>query len=305
MQIYDDLIFPDEIVAMAARGKRRRKTDVATDQAGFAKSNVVWQRTLREYELGLVARPVPQWEQIAALHEVVDGRAYGFLLRDPTDSRAAAGEGVLRPLSPAGAALGTNGFGYGVPTYRTAKRYTFLTRSKDSDVSMLQTGTVAITRGGSPVLFGSGAGNVSASATTGLVTFVPDAQQGVSAVTVGATTAITLAGTVGLSVGQRLWLQDLTGTHASLLNNLSHAITSVVGNVYTVSTNTSGKTITAAGTGRKYPQASEALAWTGNFYIPVAFDSDDLDWQMVAGSDNEDNRLVMGPSVKLVEVRLP
>lgn len=305
MNILYDHRFPDNVIAMACSGKRRRKTDLATDQAGFDQTNIVWQRTLREYELGLVARPVAQAEAIVAHHEIAEGRAYAFPFRDPVDSRVAAGEGFLRPVTTAHLPVGAPGAGFGVPTYRLLKRYTRGARSKDSDISLPETGTVALFRGGAPVTLGAAAGNAAIDYETGFVTFVADSQQNVTAVTVGATTQVELATAVGVAVGQRLWLQDLSGADAALLNNASHAVTNVAGAVYTISTNTAGKTITAAGTGRKYPQASEALQWTGRFFVPVRYDDDDLDWQMVAGAASEDNRLVMTPSIRLVEIRVP
>lgn len=46
----------------------------------------------------------------------------------------------------------------------------------------------------------------------------------------------------------------------------------------------------------------EALTWSGRFYMPVHFQSDALDWDMVcAGS--MDQRLLAGPAVILQEVR--
>lgn len=305
MQILDDLIFPDDLIAYACQGKRRRKTDVVTNQAGYAKSNVVWQRTLRSYEVGLVARPIPHWEAIAALHEVVDGRAYGFLLRDPTDSRIGPAEGFMRPVAADGAALGASDFGFGVPTYRLAKRYRFLSRAKDIDITKPQSQGIVLQRGGVPITLGAGAGNAAVNASTGWVTFVADATRAVLDVTVGASTVVELNAVIGLVAGDRLWLQDLTGADAQLLNGLSHQISAVDGAEYTLSTNTVGAAITPAGTARKFPQASEALTWLGRFFIPVSFTSDDLDWQMVAGSGNEDARLVAGPSIQLEEVRLP
>jgi uncharacterized protein (TIGR02217 family) len=305
MNILYDLMFPSGIISVACQGKRRRRTDLATDQAGFEQTNIVWQRSLREYEIGLCARPVPQFEAIINVHEIAGGRANAFPFRDPVDSRVAAGEGFLRPVTVAHLPVGTSGFGFGVPTYRMLKRYTSGSRSKDSDVSLPETGTVVLTRGGAPVTIGASAGNAAIDYQTGFVTFVADATGTVVDVTVGATTVVELNASIGLSVGQRLWLQGLGGADAALLNNSSHEITAVAGAEYTLSTATTGATISATGTGLKYPQSSEALRWTGSFFIPVRFDDDDLDWQIASGSPDEDVRLVMTPSIRLVEIRVP
>jgi uncharacterized protein (TIGR02217 family) len=44
------------------------------------------------------------------------------------------------------------------------------------------------------------------------------------------------------------------------------------------------------------------LSWSGGFYIPVHFESDMLDWEMVRPGPME-QRLIAGPSVVLTEVR--
>jgi uncharacterized protein (TIGR02217 family) len=305
MDIDDSLIFPIDIVAYACQGTRRRRTDVATNQAGFSKANIVWQRTLRVYDVGSVPRPIAQWERIAALFEVVDGRGTGFLLKDPTDSVVAASEGFLRPVTHSGASIGTAGYGFGVPTYRLLKRYTFLSRFKDSDISKPQPGNVSLKRGGAPVTLGAAAGNAAINASTGWVTFVANAQQNVVGVTTGTSTDVELASSVGLMVGDRLWLQDMTGTGAQLLNGASHLITAIDDATYTLDVDTTGSLLNAAGTGRAYPQDSSSLTWTGSFYVPVAFESDEINWQMLTAHPDEDGRLIQSPSIRLEEQRVP
>lgn len=300
--VLDDLIFPTDIIARAVRGRRERRTEIATTQAGVEQRRAMTARTRRLYEIGHVARKVPEFERVLAVHETAEGRRWGFLLADPTDSIVAGTEGVLRPLSASGTPVGAAGFGFGVPTYRLAKRYTVQSYSRDVDVHKPQTGTVALSRGASPVTIGVSAGNAALDVTTGNVTFVADAQANVNSVTPGATTSVTLASALsGLGVGDRLWLQGLGGADASRLNDASHEITNVATATYTLATDTTGATITASGTGRKYPQASEALAWTGRYYVPVRFDADELEWEIVTGGP-EDQRYVQCPSILLVEV---
>ena len=44
------------------------------------------------------------------------------------------------------------------------------------------------------------------------------------------------------------------------------------------------------------------LAWTGRFYVPVHFQDDAIDWELVVAGQ-ADSRFLSGPSVVLVEVR--
>lgn len=303
--VLDDLIFPADIIYYAVQGQRLRRVQIAQTITGIEQRRQLARKTRRRYELGHVARPVSQWDRIVAFHEVTGGPLWGFLLQDPTDSSVTPTTGLLRPLSASGAGVGTTGQGYGVPTYRLVRRRTVGTYGNDVDVRK-PASTIQVQRDLSPVAVGVSAGNVSIDYTTGNVTFVADSQANVNAVTPGATTDVTLASALsGLGIGDRLWLQGLGGADAGLLNNASHEITNISTNTYTLATNTSGATITASGTGRKYPQASEALTWSGTFYVPVRFESESLDWEMLKGDPDEAERLVEGPSITLLEVVIP
>ena len=112
---------------------------------------------------------------------------------------------------------------------------------------------------------------------------------------------MTLASNPGtLVAGQRLYLDNFTGVDANLLNSRSHLINSVVGPVFVLATNTAGKTIANAGsnaTGRKFAQSTDTLAWSGQFDVPMRFDTDQLVGQIIAPN------LYSWSSIPLVEVR--
>lgn len=304
--VLSDVIMPLSVMLAGVSGINSRQNDRSKNQGGYATVNVVRDVTLRSWQLGVAPLSVSTVQDIFGIWENTDAGAYGFLLEDPIDSVVTAAQGALMGYM-AGVELGTVGFGNGTPNYGLRKLYTARGSSRKRARVLTRTNTTpALLRGGSPVTIGASAGNASLSAAPVYVTFVADASQNVTAVTVGATTQVTLSSALaGLVVGGRLWLQDLTGTHASLLNNLSHEITAITGgglNVYTLATNTAGKTITAAGTGKKYPQPDEALTWSGTFYVPVQFRDDTLDWDLaIAGP--RDSRQVMIPSTYLDEIR--
>lgn len=298
--VLPDVIMPQCVIAAGISGKQLRRNARTENQGGYMSANIIWQNTLRQYELGIIPMLVAQWQALESVFEVTDGGAYGFLLQDPKDSSAAAGS----PLQPyaAGGNVGAAGVGFGVPVLRLARTYTVASRSKLRRISRPK-GAPVLRRGGVVAVAGPGAGQYAIDPNTGAAAFVADATASVTAVTVGATTTVTLSGALaGLPSGGRLWLQGLTGADAALLNNQSHAITGLAGAVYTLATNTAGKTINAAGQGHKYPQASEAMTWSGAFYVPVQFMSDEIDWQM-ARPGHEEDRLIAGPSVMLMEVR--
>lgn len=298
--VLTDVIFPRDIALQACEGAVERLTGQAQSIGGFTQRAVLREKSLRAWEFGLVPRPTAQWLAIHELFEVVDGSAYAFLLRDPVDSLVTAGKGVLQPLRSDLLQIGVAGFGWGVPTYRLTKRYQVGSRFKDREIRHPITRTVS--RGASVVTEGISAGNVSINATTGIVTFVADATSSINSATPGATTDVVLNASIGLTIGARMWLQGFTGTGASRVNQRSHEILNISGSTYTLAVDTSGLTLTGSGQAHAYPQASEALSWVGSFHTAVRFANDRIDWRIVAGG-SEPQRLVVGPSVLLVEER--
>jgi hypothetical protein len=304
--VYSDVIVPYRVLRNGATGKLTRQNDRTINQGGYATANVVRDVTMRQYTLGVKPMLLEDWERVQGAYEVTDAGAYGMLLEDPTDSRTAASEGVMQGYM-SGVEFGTVGRGNGAPVYGLRKLYTAFssTRTRARIVTRPK-GSPVMLRGGSPVVVGVAAGNVSLSAGPVYATFVPDATRTVTAITAGATTQVTLASAIpGFVVSGRLWLQGLTGADAALLNGISHQITAITGgglNVYTLATNTAGKTITAAGQGHKYPQPDETLTWSGDFYVPVQFANDDMDWDFLLHGEY-DRRLIAGPNVPLIEIR--
>jgi uncharacterized protein (TIGR02217 family) len=297
--VYPDVILPDSIILAGVRGRNERMNQRATNQGGFTSANVIWTRTLRRYEVGIAPLTVAQWAALEGIHEVTEGGAFGFLMRDPKDQTAAAG--LLHSFTTA--EVGTIGQGFGVPVFRMFKRYTAGSRTKDRRIT--RPGSVVIRRAGVVAVAGSSAGQYALNATTGTVTFVADASQAMSSITVGASTVLNFANGTGMvaamAVGERVFLTGVSGTAAANLNNLSHAITANGATSLTISTTTTGLTATS-GTALRYPQASDTMTWTGDFYVPVHFEQDFIDWE-ISRSGSAETRLTSGPNVTIVEVR--
>lgn len=303
LTVYADVIMPESVIAAGVRGKQIRNNTRTQSPSGYARVNINSARSLLQFEIGVAPLPVSTWATLGGMYEVTHAGAYGFLMRDPKDSVATSG--LMYPYNAA--LLGTIGFGYGVPQYKLYNRYTSVgsTRTYDRAITRPKA-SPALTRAGSSVTLGASPGNASVDTTTGTVTFVADSSSTVTAVTVGATTQVTLTAALsGIAVGGRLYLSGLTGADAALLNGLSHSVTAITGgglNIYTLATDTATKTITAAGSGYKYPQPTEALAWSGIFYVPVHFAEDTLDFDIIRGGP-ADTRYVAGPRIVLNEVR--
>jgi hypothetical protein len=307
--ILPDLILNPRLIKAGVQGRVKFNNTRTENLGGFASININQAQALRDWTFGIVPLTIANWGIIESFHDLTYGGAYGFLFEDPKDFRITTANGFLQPRA-LGLSAGTIGLGYGVPTVQLYKRVSYLSRTKDRRITRPRATTdgTILYRAGAPVTVGVSAGNVALDADTGIATFVADTSSTVTAVTVGATTAVTLtAGLAGLTAGSgnRLYLSGLTGADAAFLNGQSWLINSISGggsNVYTLAVNTTGKTITPAGSGYKYPQASESLKWAGRFYVPVNFHDDYIDWSMVRPGD-EDDRLFVGPSTVLDEVR--
>ena len=294
--ILSDVILPESVMAAGVAGRNMRNNTRAMSGSGDATIIVNWQRTLRQYELGIVPMDIAAWQQIEALHELTAGGALGFLMADPKNSTIGAGAGVLQPLNAAGASVGTAGLGYGVPTYQLMQRTAVAGSSAVADRRITRPSTAAILRGG---------GAVSPTVTLGVATFAADASEAITSIATGASTVLNFASGAGvvaqLAVGQRVYVSGTSGTAAAVLNGSSHAITAKGASSLTISTSTATLSATG-GTAEKYVQPTETLTWTGGFYIPVHFLDDEIEWQILRSGPVAD-RIVSGPRIVLQEVR--
>jgi hypothetical protein len=302
--VYNDVLLPARVIeASGVRGKLRRVNQRTVAPSGQQAVNIRQARTMRSYEFGFVPMHYGVWQTLAGLFEVTDAGAYGFLLEDPTDISVAATQGLLQPYTTV--AVGTIGLGYGVPSYRMHKRYTTIggTRSRDRRITRPQS-TPTLKRDSATVTLGASAGNAAINYDTGVVTFVADTSQAMTSITTGSSTTLNFANGTGMvaamSVGQRAYVSGVSGTAASTLNGSSHVVASKGATSITLSVSTSGKSGTG-GTAAKYPQATEALTWSGRLYVPVHFANDDIDWNLVAPG-SEEGRFYTGPNVLLEEV---
>lgn len=151
-----DVIMPNSVISSGVRGKNMRLNSRIGLNNGYESINVIWSRTLRQFEIGTVPMLVSQWQAVEALHEITEGGAYGFLMQDPKDCEVTGG--VLVAL------------GGGV--YQLYKRYTDVGsgRTKDRIITRPMATNLMVTNGGAPVAH-------TLDATTGRVTIAgaPDA----------------------------------------------------------------------------------------------------------------------------------
>ncbi len=138
----------------------------------------------------------------------------------------------------------------------------------------------------------------------GLVTFVPDATQGITSNTPGATTVLNFgAALTGATVGQYAAISGVNGTLGTTLNGKLWQITAVGTNQITVAANTTGNT-GSGGAASLYPQSTDVLTWAGQFDVPVRFDVDDMKKQIVDRNGPNGDLLVDWGSIPIIEIRV-
>lgn len=200
--VLSDVVMPDTVVQAGLRGKNQRRNERARSASGYTQANVLWESTLRRYDLGFVPMLPSQWQTIEGLHEVTEAGAYGFLMRDPKDSTVTHTDGRLSLVSAG--------------VYQLTKRYTSVGSAQYKDRRITRPiASIVIHEAGAPAV------GATVDYDTGLVT---------------------------------------------------------------------------------YAGAATSLTWAGSFYVPVHFESDDLDWDLVRGGP-ADQRLIMGSAIVLAEVR--
>ncbi len=137
--VFNDVFLPDSVIAADVRGKNMRLNSRIATGSGHETINVIWSRTLRQFEFGIIPMSIAAWRDIETLHEITEGGAYGFLMEDPKDHAVTGG--VLTAL--------------GGGAYQLHKRYTDTGsgRTKDRIITRPKAGSVTITNNGSPVTF--------------------------------------------------------------------------------------------------------------------------------------------------------
>lgn len=118
--VLDDVILSNRVISAGVRGRQIRQNRRVQQVGGQVAVNVMWQQTLREFEIGIVPMRREAWQDIESIHEVTDGGAYGFLMEDPKDSSVTA-DGVVVELTST--------------TFQLYKRYTEASRTKDRKIT--------------------------------------------------------------------------------------------------------------------------------------------------------------------------
>lgn len=284
--------FPDRIGYTSAGGPTF-STDVVQVSSGAEVRNANWATELMRYDVAHAAKTQSELDDLMAFFRARRGRAEGFRFKDFSDYAASVASGLL-----------DSGIGDGYPTFQLYKRYT--TGAVTHDRKIVKPVSATVYRNAVAVTAGSGAGEIALDPTTGIVTFVSDSTQAITAITPGAATTITIAAAqTPLVSGDKVYIGGVGGTIGAALNGIAHTITSKAAAsslTFTISTDTTGLVWTSGGSCYAYPQADDALTWAGEFDVPVRFDVDAFSAAILSSSGG--NIVYSLDSLPLVELRL-
>ena len=283
--------FPDN-VAFGASGGPGYKTDVVFMDSGAESRNQTWAQARCSYEVAHNARMPAEYVPLRDFFRAMKGKTHGFRFKDWADHDCTIANGVL-----------ASGIGTGEQMLQLGKLYPAGSAYEVRVISKPVTGTVTVYRNATLATVGSGAGQYAISMTTGVVTWVADASQAISSITVGASTVVNVASALtGAANGKRVYLTNVGGTAATYLNNQAWTILDIAGGTaIQIDAVTTGLTA-ASGTAAMYPQASDALTWAGEFDVPCRFDTD----RMTATAINKSGGLLLidWDSIPVVEIRV-
>jgi len=259
--------FP-ETISYGAKSSPAYQTTIVPRRSGHETRNADWVRSKRSYDVAHNIRTRAEYELVLDFFlAVAEGRAYGFRFKDWLDYQCVLSRGRM------GTGLGT-----GDPTYQLVKRYTAGAFYKDREIKKPVAGTVVGYRGATPLVVGSGAGQIAIATATGLVTFVADVTLAITGHTPGASHVFTTATDLGLAIGGKVRITGVSGSAAVALNDITHSITNKTGSgpfTWTVSTVTS--TLSASGgSALKFPQPADVLTASFEFDVPCRMGSDEL-----------------------------
>jgi len=261
---FRDELFP-EAISYGCKSAPRYETTIVPRKSGHETRNGDWSRSRRSFDVANKIRTQAEYDAVLDFFIAVgEGETYSFRLKDWLDYQVTVARGLL------GGGEGTGG-----PVYQLVKRYQRGAYTKDRDITKPVAGTVIGYRNATPIVVGSGAGQIAIAASTGLITFVADLTQAITSHTPGASHVFTTASDLtGLGIGSKVYLTGVTGTGTSALNSIVHTISNKTGSgpyTWTLSTVTTGLTA-SGGTAAKYPQPStDALTWAGQFHNCARF----------------------------------
>lgn len=248
---FDEVQFPVNI-SYGSSGGPQFNTSIVILDSGIESRNINWAKSRAKYNVSYGIRDHADLLTVQKFFLARHGRAYGFRYKDHLDYSV-----TQEALAQTGA-----------PTVQLIKTYTSGPRSYVRTISKPIAPITMRRNGGSFTTF-------TLDSTTGIVTLTPLSTINITNITQANPGVVTTSGNHGFSNGDKIWIKNVGGM--TQVNNLIFTIAGASGNTFNLGISTASYTAyTAGGTAEKHVQPADTFDWTGEFDVPVRFDSDHL-----------------------------
>jgi len=278
--------FPED-VSHGMKAGPTFKTDKVVVSSGRETREPLWENARAKYDVSYGAVTQEQLDELIDFFRAVMGSAYSFRLKDWSDYKFTVTNGRL----------GT-GVGTGYPTYQIRKRYIAGALSEIRDITKPVTGTLAVFKNAVQQTLTV---NYSIDYTTGIVTFVATTTASVTGGITKANPGVVTSLAHPFTNGQIIYLSgivgmtELNGTIATVANKTANTFQLLGINTTSYGTYVSGGTISL------FPQPADVLTCSGEFDVPVRFESDEMQYQIISGGPDE--FIISWDAVMLIEVK--
>lgn len=265
--------FPDDI-SYGSKGGPSWNTSVITLNSGHEKRNKNWTNARYSYDVAYGVKTQTELLALVDYFNRVNGKSDPFRYKDHADYQA-----IDEALTPDGS-----------PTIQLIRTYGSGSNTWVRNITKPVSGST-FKRGGSPLV----AIVPSVDTTTGIITLPADSSATISGITQANPGVVTTSAAHGFSNGDEIYHTGVAGM--TEVNGNVYTIANVAATTYEIIDTTGFTAYTGGGTAEKYVQTSEQLIWTGEFDVPVRFDTDTLHTSF-------DDYLVGAANVPLVEIRI-
>lgn len=293
--------FPDSI-ATWAKGGAGYNTTVVIVNSGYEQRNINWSQARAQYNIAQAWRTLQASGQTSFLgydfiqfFNNVQGMGVGFRFKDFNDYEVLTTNGVLG-LPQSGGSTVITGIANGNQIYQLYKNYFYgsNTFSRIIPKPVASSPIPVIYNNGTPLVLGT---NYTIDTTTGLVTLIATSTATITGISNTNPGVVTTSAAHGFTTGQLIYLSGVVGM--TQVNNIAFTITDVSSTQFSIGINTSSYPIyTSGGTASLFLQPSSTLTWSGNFDVPVRFDSDNL-----MGGQTQDGTYEL-ENLSLIELRI-
>jgi uncharacterized protein (TIGR02217 family) len=260
----------DGLILYGTDGGAGYSTDIVTLNSGYESRNSNWVNGRGNWNLGDRVVVQSEADTLNKFFRARKGRAIGFRYKDWMDYQD-GGFGVLATTNQTSTPTNV-GTGNGNSVYQMYKSYSSGGAYEYRQIRKPVTGTTKIYRNGVLATAGGANGNYSIDTTTGLITFVNDLVVSISAITQATAGVVTTSTAHGLTTGWQVMITGVVGM--TQVNGILHTVSVINATQFSIENTTTYTAYTSGGAVQKFPQSGDSLTWTGEFDVPVRFDTD-------------------------------